>query len=78
MFYNTGISTYIWILDNDKPEERRGKVQLIDGTSFFSKMRKGLGSKRKEIGAAERAVSSTSTRRTTTRLRKMPSSPRCC
>jgi type I restriction enzyme M protein len=55
MFYNTGIATYIWILDNDKPADRLGKVLLIDGTSFWSKMRKGLGSKRKELTEADRA-----------------------
>ena len=49
MFYNTGIATYIWILDNDKSTERRGKVQLVDSTQLFEKMRKNLGSKRKEI-----------------------------
>ncbi len=49
MFYNTGISTYIWILSNRKPEERKGKVQLIDASSFWQKMRKSLGSKRKEL-----------------------------
>lgn len=49
MFYNTGISTYIWILDNDKPSDRKNKVQLIDGSSRFGKMRKSLGSKRKEL-----------------------------
>ncbi|MGL4980530.1 MAG: type I restriction-modification system subunit M, partial [Fusobacteriaceae bacterium] len=49
MFYNTGISTYIWVLSNRKNEKRRGKIQLIDATSFFSPMRKSLGSKRKEI-----------------------------
>jgi type I restriction enzyme M protein len=49
MFYNTGIATYIWILDNDKKKERKGKVQLIDGTQQFDKMRKNLGSKRKEM-----------------------------
>ncbi len=49
MFYNTGIATYIWILDNDKKKERKGKVQLIDGTQKFEKMRKNLGSKRKEL-----------------------------
>jgi type I restriction enzyme M protein len=49
MFYNTGISTYIWILDNDKPSDRKNKVQLIDGSSMFGKMRKSLGSKRKEL-----------------------------
>jgi type I restriction enzyme M protein len=49
MFYNTGISTYIWILSNRKPTERKGKVQLIDASSFWQKMRKSLGSKRKEL-----------------------------
>jgi type I restriction enzyme M protein len=49
MFYNTGISTYIWILSNKKPEARCGKVQLIDASSFWRKMRKTLGSKRKEM-----------------------------
>lgn len=49
MFYNTGISTYVWILSNKKPEARCGKVQLIDGSSFWRKMRKSLGSKRKEM-----------------------------
>ncbi|MFC9359517.1 N-6 DNA methylase [Rhodococcus sp. NPDC057014] len=49
MFYNTGISTYIWILDNTKPPERRGKVQLINAADMFGKMRKSLGSKRKEL-----------------------------
>jgi type I restriction enzyme M protein len=49
MFYNTGIATYIWILDNDKSKDRKGKVQLVDATQRFAKMRKNLGSKRKEI-----------------------------
>ena len=49
MFYNTGISTYIWIVSNRKPEARRGKVQLIDASGFWQKMRKSLGSKRKEL-----------------------------
>lgn len=49
MFYNTGISTYVWILSNKKPDARRGKVQLIDASSFWRKMRKSLGSKRKEM-----------------------------
>lgn len=49
MFYNTGISTYIWILDNKKTEERLGKVQLINGAEMFGKMRKSLGSKRKML-----------------------------
>jgi type I restriction enzyme M protein len=50
MFYNTGISTYLWIVSNRKPIARRGKVQLIDASSFWRKMRKSLGSKRKELG----------------------------
>lgn len=46
MFYNTGISTYVWVLSNKKASERKGKVQLINGTDLCSKMRKSLGSKR--------------------------------
>jgi type I restriction enzyme M protein len=46
MFYNTGIATYIWVLNNNKPAERRGKVQLIDASQRFEKMRKSLGNKR--------------------------------
>ena len=49
MFYNTGISTYVWILSNRKPDDRKGYVQLIDASSFWQKMRKTLGSKRKEM-----------------------------
>ena len=49
MFYNTGISTYVWIVSNRKPSARKGKVQLIDASSFWQKMRKSLGSKRKEL-----------------------------
>ena len=49
MFYNTGISTYIWILSNRKPEHRKGLVQLIDASGYWQKMRKSLGSKRKEL-----------------------------
>lgn len=49
MFYNTGISTYVWIVSNRKPQKRRNKVQLIDASSFWQKMRKSLGSKRKEM-----------------------------
>ncbi|VWC34593.1 type I restriction-modification methylase [Burkholderia pseudomultivorans] len=49
MFYNTGIATYVWILSNKKPTARKGKVQLIDASSFWQKMRKSLGSKRKEM-----------------------------
>lgn len=55
LFYNTGISTYIWVLSNRKNDNlskgaiRKGKVQLVDATSFYSKMRKSLGNKRNEI-----------------------------
>jgi type I restriction enzyme M protein len=49
MFYNTGIATYVWILSNRKPAARKGLVQLIDASSFWQKMRKSLGSKRKEM-----------------------------
>lgn len=49
LFYNTGIATYVWVLSNNKPAERRGKVQLIDATARGSKMRKSLGSKRHYI-----------------------------
>lgn len=49
MFYNTGISTYVWILSNRKPEHRKGLLQLIDASGFWQKMRKSLGSKRKEL-----------------------------
>jgi type I restriction enzyme M protein len=49
MFYNTGISTYVWILSNHKTDERRGKVQLINATDQGDKMRKSLGSKRKYL-----------------------------
>jgi type I restriction enzyme M protein len=49
MFYNTGISTYIWIVTNRKPASRKGKVQLIDASAMWQKMRKSLGSKRKEL-----------------------------
>jgi len=50
MFYNTGISTYIWILTNHKPPQRKSKIQLISAVDFFRKMRKSLGSKRNELG----------------------------
>ena len=49
MFFNTGISTYIWIVSNNKKPHRKGKIQLIDGSSFYTKMRKNLGSKSKFI-----------------------------
>lgn len=49
LFYNTGISTYIWVVDNKKRVERKGKVQLINAVAMFRKMRKSLGNKRNEI-----------------------------
>ncbi|HNM85645.1 MAG TPA: class I SAM-dependent DNA methyltransferase [Mycobacterium sp.] len=54
MFFNTGIATYIWILDNTKRPERQGKIQLIDASSFWTKLRKNLGSKSREVDAASR------------------------
>lgn len=54
LFFNTGISTYLWIVTNKKKEHRKGKVQLIDGTSFFHTMKKSLGSKRKYITEEQR------------------------
>lgn len=53
MFYNTGIATYIWVLSNHKPKERKGKVLLINATEKFAPMRKSLGSKRKELTEAQ-------------------------
>ncbi len=53
LFYNTGISTYFWIVTNRKPAERRGTVQLIDARESFTKMRKSLGEKRKELSAGQ-------------------------
>ncbi|MFF9564344.1 N-6 DNA methylase [Leifsonia sp. NPDC014704] len=49
MFYNTGISTYIWVLSNRKEKAREGRVQLIDARELFTKLPKGLGSKRNEL-----------------------------
>jgi type I restriction enzyme M protein len=49
LFYNTGIFTYVWLVSNRKPPERQGKVQLIDGTRFFQKMKKSLNNKRNEL-----------------------------
>jgi type I restriction enzyme M protein len=53
LFYNTGISTYIWVITNKKSKERRGKVQLVNAVSFFQKMPKSLGNKRNEISGAQ-------------------------
>ncbi|MBD3236032.1 MAG: N-6 DNA methylase, partial [Candidatus Eisenbacteria bacterium] len=49
LFYNTGIATYVWVLTNRKRPERRGRVQLIDATGFWTPLRKSLGAKRREI-----------------------------
>ena len=49
MFYNTGIATYIWVLTNRKQEHRKGKVQLIDATKWFTPLRKNLGQKNCEL-----------------------------
>jgi len=53
MFYNTGISTYIWVLSNHKTKQRKGKIQLINASEFFQKMSKSLGSKRKQLGESD-------------------------
>ncbi|HCC82353.1 MAG TPA: DNA methylase, partial [Methylophaga sp.] len=49
LFYNTGITTYIWVLNNNKPEARKGKVQLIDASLLYRKLRKNLGNKNCEF-----------------------------
>jgi type I restriction enzyme M protein len=54
LFFNTGITTYIWIVNNKKKKNRKGKVQLIDGSSFYKQMKKSLGNKRKEISGEQR------------------------
>lgn len=54
LFYNTGIATYIWILSKNKRTERKGKIQLIDATHIFHKLRKSLGNKRNEISPEDR------------------------
>ncbi|MFT6653417.1 MAG: type I restriction enzyme M protein [Marinomonas primoryensis] len=56
MFYNTGIATYVWVLSNKKSQERKGKVQLINGVNLCGKMRKSLGSKRNEMSADDIAT----------------------
>lgn len=54
MFYNTGIATYVWILDKNKEPQRDGKIQLIDATNTWSSMRKSMGNKRREFSDADR------------------------
>ena len=56
LFYNTGISTYIWVLSKNKREERKGKVQLIDASNIYHKLRKGLGNKKNEFTPEDRAT----------------------
>jgi type I restriction enzyme M protein len=53
MFYNTGIATYVWVLTNRKEERRKGKVQLIDATEWFTPLRKNLGEKSVELGPGD-------------------------
>jgi type I restriction enzyme M protein len=53
LFYNTGISTYFWVVTNRKAPERRGKIQLVDAREHFVKMRKSLGDKRKEMSGEQ-------------------------
>ena len=53
MFYNTGIATYVWVITNRKPEQRRGKVQLIDATQWHRPLRKNLGKKNCELDEEE-------------------------
>ena len=56
MFYNTGISTYIWVLSKNKRPERVGKIQLIDASQIYHKLRKGLGNKKNEISPEDRST----------------------
>ena len=56
MFYNTGIATYVWVLSNKKAEQRKGKVQLINGVNLCGKMRKSLGSKRNVMDESDIAT----------------------
>lgn len=56
LFYNTGIATYIWVLSKNKRPERKGKIQLIDASSLFKKLRKALGNKKNEISPEDRTA----------------------
>jgi len=56
LFFNTGITTYIWIVNNKKKPNRKGKVQLIDSSNLFKPMKKSLGSKRKEVSDEQREL----------------------
>jgi type I restriction enzyme M protein len=54
LFYNTGISTYVWVLTNKKTDRRKGKIRLVNGVTYFEKMRKSLGNKRNLINEQNR------------------------
>ena len=54
LFYNTGITTYVWILSKNKRAERKGKIQLIDASNIYHKLRKPLGNKKNEISPEDR------------------------
>jgi type I restriction enzyme M protein len=56
LFFNTGITTYVWIVSNNKKSNRKGKIQLIDGSNLFKPMKKSLGSKRKEVSDEQREL----------------------
>lgn len=56
LFYNTGIATYIWIISKNKRPERKGKIQLIDATAIYHKLRKPLGDKKNEITPEDRSI----------------------
>ena len=56
IFYGTGIATYVWILDTNKEQRRKGKIQLIDGTAAWHPMQKAMGEKRREMTEADRNV----------------------
>ena len=56
LFYNTPLTTYVWVLSKNKRPERRGKLQLIDASSYYHKLRKGLGDKKNEISPEDRTV----------------------
>ena len=56
LFYNTGISTFIWVLSKNKRSERKGKIQLIDASSIYHKLRRGLGNKKNEISPEDRTA----------------------
>jgi type I restriction enzyme M protein len=56
LFFNTGITTYVWIVSNNKKSNRKGKIQLIDGSNLFKPMKKSLGSKRKEVTDDQREL----------------------